>query len=55
MKPRDIHDAVRLYDSSKYYSTFFQHSLYTGVLDYGGKRYPATWATGDRFCEPYIT
>jgi DNA invertase Pin-like site-specific DNA recombinase len=52
---RDIHDAVRLYDSSKYYSTFFQHSLYTGVLDYGGKRYPATWATGDRFCEPYIT
>ena len=52
---RDIHDAVRLYDSSKYYSTFFQHSLYTGVLDYGGKRYPATWATGDRYCEPYIT
>jgi DNA invertase Pin-like site-specific DNA recombinase len=52
---RDIHDATRLFRSSKCYSTMFRNVLYAGVLEYGGQRYPAGWDAGERFCEPYVT
>ncbi len=52
---REIHEVVRFYHSTKCYSTFFSNPLYTGVLDYGGMRYPEDWRTGGRFCEPYVS
>ncbi len=61
MKLRDnasylqIHEATHLYSDSKHYSTFFDNLLYTGIFSYHGKRYPANWEDGGRFCDPYVT
>jgi DNA invertase Pin-like site-specific DNA recombinase len=52
---REIHEEVRFYHSAKCYSTFFSNPLYTGVLEYGGRRYPEDWREGSRFCEPYVS
>jgi DNA invertase Pin-like site-specific DNA recombinase len=52
---RAIHDEVQLYRSTKCYSTFFDNILYTGILAYGGQRYPEGWRDGARFCEPYVS
>ncbi len=52
---REIHDAVHFYHSSKCYSTLFRNPLYTGVLEYGGQRYPEDWREGGQFCEPYVS
>lgn len=51
---REIHDEVQLYRSTKCYNHFFDNLLYTGILEYGGRRYPADWGDSGRFCEPYV-
>jgi DNA invertase Pin-like site-specific DNA recombinase len=51
---REIHEEVQLYHSSKCYSTLFRNPLYTGVLVYGGHRYPENWNEGGLFCDSYV-
>ncbi|MBA3826150.1 MAG: recombinase family protein [Ktedonobacterales bacterium] len=50
-----VHDATHLYERFKYYGVFFRNMIYSGVLNFAGKRYPSDWINGSRFCEPYIT
>src|SRR5262245_59706395 len=52
---QEIHEATRLYSKREHYSGFFANLLYAGIFVYHGKRFPAAWEAGERFCEPYIT
>ena len=52
---RVIHQATRLFVNIHNYGYFFDNMLYTGILEYGGKRYPNDWEQGTRFCETYVT
>jgi DNA invertase Pin-like site-specific DNA recombinase len=36
---KTIHDTTRLFKTTNGYTTFFRNRIYTGDLDYGGKRY----------------
>jgi DNA invertase Pin-like site-specific DNA recombinase len=52
---QEIHEATHLYSKREQYSEFFSNLLYAGIFIYHGKRFPAAWEAGERFCEPYVT
>jgi site-specific DNA recombinase len=52
---QEILEATHLYSKREHYSEFFSNLLYAGIFVYRGKRFPAAWEDGERFCEPYVT